>query len=166
MSLYDELDCLSLTSHFSGESPRVKVETSSSSAHPNSSQPLTLLTKMLPRDPRNTTWFWNVLLNSLWMNGSIVPCQSSVPSLLRIVQLTFLSCSILVANSELGIRIAPPLIHPPIVCLIYTVRVWGFNPSIAWTRTRGSVALGVWKCASASWLNVLNRDSTTCSGTK
>jgi hypothetical protein len=54
--LSDEPDCLSLTSSFSGKSSVVKRATSSSRAPPRSDQPLTLLTKALPRNPRKATW--------------------------------------------------------------------------------------------------------------
>jgi hypothetical protein len=83
MSLSDELDCLSLTSSFSGQSPVVKSrEASSSHAPPSSYQPLTLLTKALPRNPRKATGSSTVFLNSPRTNGTpqllldFVTCQS------------------------------------------------------------------------------------------
>jgi hypothetical protein len=127
-SLSDELDCLSLTSPFSGKSSLVKMATSSSSAPPRSFQANTLLTKTLPRNPSKATGSCTMLLNSPRTNGTsqlhpdFVPCQSIVLSFSHIVELTLLSCSIRVAGSHLGIRVAPPKIHPPFVCLISTAR--------------------------------------------
>ena len=82
MSLSDELDGLSLTSSFSGKSPVKRRETSSSHAPPASYQPLTLLTKALPRNPRKATGSSTVFLNSPRTNGTpqllldLVTCQS------------------------------------------------------------------------------------------
>jgi hypothetical protein len=44
-------------------------------------------------------------------------------SSLHIVELTLLSYRIRVARSDLGITIAPPDIHPPIVCLMSCARI-------------------------------------------
>jgi hypothetical protein len=85
----DELDCLSLTSHFSGELPLVKMATSSSRAPSISDHPLTLLTKAIPRNLRRSTRSCTKFPNSLRTNGGselrldVVPCQSTVLSFSR-----------------------------------------------------------------------------------
>ena len=72
MSFSDEPDCLSLTSSFSGESFIVKSQaTSSSRTPPRSYRHLTLLTKVLPRNPRKATESISLLfLNSPRTNGT------------------------------------------------------------------------------------------------
>ena len=65
MSLSDELDCLSLISSFSGESPVVKSRATSSSSSPRTSdQHFTLLTKVLLRNPRKATGSSAVFIHS------------------------------------------------------------------------------------------------------
>ena len=140
MSLSDELDCLSLTSSFSGASSMVKNRAPSSSRSPHrSAQPLTLLTKALPINPRNTIGWSTMFLNSPRTNGTpqllldLLSSQSHC-HLLADCRVDLLSCSLRVAGSELGIKLGPEKIHPPFVCLFSTaVRTWGIDSLVACT---------------------------------
>ena len=48
--------------------------------------------------------------------------QSTMPSFLYIVELTFPSCSLHADKSELGIQRGLEKIYPPFVCLVSTVQ--------------------------------------------
>jgi hypothetical protein len=127
--LSDELDCLSLTSHFTGISPALIMETSSLPSTPRSDQALTLLTKALTKNPRKATESYSVFPNFPQTNGTLqlhlnlFSCQSTMPFIFsRILKLTLLSYSIRVADSELGIKVAPFAVFSPRVSLILCAR--------------------------------------------
>ena len=70
VSLFEEFDCLLISNHFSGKSTTLIMETSSSLS-PALSLGLTLLTRALPTNPRQTPEPYGVLiLNAPRMNGT------------------------------------------------------------------------------------------------